>query len=91
MLIYEQNSYIFPLIGEVVEGGLDSSSIRFGIDDEEVLLGVWRSCYVLYVARVSYITSFRMYAVNQRTPTPARSRPVTESSSPMTARNCLSL
>lgn len=53
MLIYEQDGYIFPLIGKVVKGGLDGSGFCFRIDDEEVLLGVWGRCYVLYVAGIS--------------------------------------
>jgi hypothetical protein len=40
MLIDEQDGYIFAVTGVAVEGGFDGRVLRFGIDDEEVLLGI---------------------------------------------------
>lgn len=51
------------------------------------------TCYMaLELAGVqAFECMIRQIEESRHTPTPASSRPVTESSSPMTARNCLSL
>ena len=47
MLVDEQDGYIFAVTGIAVEGGFDGGGLCFGIDDEEVLLGVRGLRYVL--------------------------------------------
>ena len=47
MLIDQQNPNILPLVREVVECALDGRVVCFGVDDEEVFLGVWWVGYVL--------------------------------------------
>lgn len=47
MLINQHNSNILPLLREIRKGLLDRCVLRFGVDDEEVLLGVGGGRYVL--------------------------------------------
>lgn len=42
VLVDKQNGNVLALLGELVEGSLDSRVFGLGIDDEEVLLAVWR-------------------------------------------------
>jgi len=42
MLIDQENSNILSLAREAREGGLDRCGLGLGVDDEEVLLGIWR-------------------------------------------------
>ncbi len=48
MLIDKQNPNILSLAGEFVECSFDRSGFGLGVDDEEVLLGVWVVGYVLF-------------------------------------------
>ncbi len=41
MLVDEYNSYILPLLCVAVKCGFNGRGLRLGVDDEEVLLGVW--------------------------------------------------
>ena len=102
VLVDEENRNILALAGVIVESLFDGMVVCLCIDDEEVLLGFWGWGYVLFGSASCVGGSF-----GALTPMPARSRPVTESweevsiilsgqlvdrtSSPMTARNCLSL
>jgi len=47
MLIYEQDSNIFAVLGEALEGGFDGGIFSLLVNDEEVLLCVWRCGDVL--------------------------------------------
>jgi hypothetical protein len=47
VLVDQQHGNVFPLLGEVLEGFLDSRCFGLGIDDEEVSLGVWAVCDML--------------------------------------------
>jgi len=47
MLIYEQDGDIFAVLSEALEGIFDGSVFGLLVDDEEVLLGVWRCGDVL--------------------------------------------
>ncbi len=47
MLINEQDTNILPLGRETVKGIFNSCIVGLGVDDEEVLLRVWRLCDVL--------------------------------------------
>lgn len=106
MLVDQQNGNVLALAGEAVECCLDGAVFRLGVDDEEVLLRVWRLGDVLYI--VSPLCLDLSLSSWGLTPTPASSMPVTVSyhtlamgtedrgerrrtSSPMTARNCRSL
>lgn len=42
MLVDQHNANVFPLGRESLECLLDGRGIRLGVDDEEVLLRVWR-------------------------------------------------
>jgi len=42
MLVYEQDGDVLALGSEAIEGSLDGAVVGFGVDDEEVLLRVWR-------------------------------------------------
>ena len=53
MLIDENNSDILPLGRESLKCLLDSSCVSLGVDDEEVLLRVWRGRNVLS-SRISH-------------------------------------
>ena len=55
MLVDENNSDIFPLGRESLKRLLDSSRIGLGVDDEKVLLRVWRGRNVLS-SRISHGT-----------------------------------
>jgi hypothetical protein len=41
VLVNEQDSDIFALLGKLVERGFDGCVLRLCVDNEEVLLGVW--------------------------------------------------
>lgn len=85
VLINEQNGNVLALRGEAVKRGLDGVVVRLGVHDEEVLLRVGRWRYVLYGGRE--ISRVRKVGGGEevegsgggRTPTPARSMPVTVS------------
>jgi hypothetical protein len=47
VLVDQQHGNVFPLLGEVLEGLLDSRRFGLGVDDEEIPLGVWAVCDVL--------------------------------------------
>lgn len=49
MLIYEQNGNVLPLSRELVECGFDGRVLRFGVDNEIVLLRGGRVCHMLYI------------------------------------------
>ena len=53
MLVDENNSDIFPLRRESLKRLLDGSRISLGVDDEEILLRVWRGRDVLS-SRISH-------------------------------------
>ena len=42
MLVNQEHSNVLPLLGEVLERPFDLRGLGFGINDEEVSLGVWR-------------------------------------------------
>ena len=48
MLVDEHDGNILPLTRELVECGLEGSSIGLGVYDEEVLLRVWWAGYMLF-------------------------------------------
>lgn len=52
MLIDQQDRNVLPLGCELIEGGFDGAVLSLGVDDEEVLLRVWRLCYVLLLSTV---------------------------------------
>lgn len=82
MLIDEQDGYIFAVTSIAVESGFNGGCLGSGIDDEEVLLGVRRLCYVLdpFGQNGQYrIGAQYVWKGAKRTPMPARSKPVTES------------
>lgn len=76
MLVDEQDTNILPLTRELVESGLDGSSIGLGVYNKEVLLRVWWTGDVLFESVCGSSTSRRG---NAHTPMPASKRPVTES------------
>lgn len=41
MLVNQEHSNVFPLLGEVLERPFDLRGLGFGINDKEVSLGVW--------------------------------------------------
>jgi hypothetical protein len=47
VLVDQEDSNVLALGSELVEGGLDGRVLGLGVDDEEVLLAVWRLCNVL--------------------------------------------
>lgn len=58
MLVNQDDGNIFPFLGEVVECFVNRRGFGFGIDYQEVALGVWRVCDMLLqenivLARVS--------------------------------------
>lgn len=77
VLVDKQNGDILALIGEAIEGCLDGRVFSLGIDDEEVLLSVRRGSDMLNgLLEREVIQEVRG---GRRTPTPARSMPVTVS------------
>jgi len=48
MLIDQHDPDILPLLRKVCKGVLDGGGFGFGVNDEEIALGVGRFCYVLY-------------------------------------------
>ena len=46
MLVYKQNRNVFPLLREFVKSALDGAVFSLLVDDEEILLAVWRICDV---------------------------------------------
>jgi len=81
VLIDKQNPNILPLFGELVEGCFDGGGFGFGVDDEEVFGGGGRGRYVLFLIFARGLVGGGKVVMGgvQRTPMPARSRPVTES------------
>lgn len=76
MLVDQHNANVFPLGRESLKCLLDGRGIRLGVDNEEVLLRVWRGRDML----PSGISHDRAHGeASKLTPIPARSRPVTES------------
>lgn len=47
VLVDQEDSNVLAVVGEVVEGSLDGRVLGLGVDDEEVLLAIWRLCDVL--------------------------------------------
>ncbi len=47
MLVDEDNANIFPFLGELFESGLDGCSIGLVVHDQEILLCIGASRYVL--------------------------------------------
>ena len=47
VLVDEQYSYVIPAMGVLIKGLLDGGRFCFGVDDEEILLGVRRLCHML--------------------------------------------
>lgn len=82
VLVDKQDSDILALGSEVIECRFDSSILRLCVDDEEVLLVVRRLGYVLD-SQINFSVPFRLSQLRStaiiRTPTPARSMPVTVS------------
>jgi len=76
MLVYKQDGDIFAILREALKGVFDGSIFGLLVDDEEVLLGVWRCGNVLSECQSEKVG---MRDRGGRTPTPARRRPVTES------------
>jgi hypothetical protein len=103
MLVYQQDGNVLSLLGEPVEGLLDGSRLRLVVDHQEVLLRVGSRCNMLW--RVSYcnlapssgpLRRFQPATAQSRSPVqrqcaPPYARSDDRTSSPMTARNCLSL
>lgn len=54
MLVDEKDGNVFPLLGELVEGGFDGRRLGLVIDDEEVLLIIRRRCDVLTTDDISF-------------------------------------
>jgi hypothetical protein len=52
MLIYEQDGDIFAVLGEALKGIFNGGIFRLLVDDEEVLLGIWRGGDVLRGGRL---------------------------------------
>jgi hypothetical protein len=77
MLVYEQNGDVFAVLREALKGSFNGGVLGLLVDDEEVLLGVWRSGDVLF--GVDQSGDSKAGTAGLRTPTPARRRPVTES------------
>lgn len=53
MLVDEQDGNVLPLLGELVERGLDSGRLGLAVNDKEVLLVVRRRCDMLIAGKVS--------------------------------------
>ena len=49
VLVDQQNRNVLALLRELVEGSLDGRVLGLRVDDEEVLLAVWRLRDVLYM------------------------------------------
>lgn len=49
MLVDKNDANILTLLCELVKGGLDGGGVCLAVDDEEVLLGVGSSRYVLQI------------------------------------------
>lgn len=82
MLIYEHNGNILPLLRELVKSMFNGRVIRLLINNEEVFLRIRRVGYMLFTFVSEHIRSaIARYCcfADQRTPTPARRMPVTES------------
>ena len=75
MLVYKKNGNVFPLIRKAVKCSFNDRVLGLSVDNEEVFLRVWglRNMLNQSSARTWSIEGFKL------TPTPARSRPVTES------------
>ena len=53
MLVDQENPNILPLGCEPLESLFDSCIVRLAVDDEEVLLRIWRICDMLLVYQLS--------------------------------------
>lgn len=105
VLVYQDNANVLAL-NKLVEGGLDGGIVGLAVYHQEVLLRVWARRHMLSGCQVGFPASCRPRNLHQcrrgadRLPSPgsrsagAHVKPATSScrtSSPITARNCLSL
>jgi hypothetical protein len=80
MLIDEQNGNILPLLGKLIKRGFDRGVFGFAVHHQEVLLRIRRLRDVLPEGgSVSEVVRCLVIPGRALTPTPANSRPVTES------------
>lgn len=77
MLVDQDDANVLSLLGEAVEGRLDSGVVRLGVNNEEVLLRIGASGDMLYTELDPHCDNFQIGEI--LTPMPARSSPVTES------------
>lgn len=77
MLVDKKDRDIFAVVSETIEGLFDGWVVGFGIHDQEVLLCVRRLCDMLQ-AMIQHIAHLSG-SMGSPTPTPASSKPVTES------------
>lgn len=67
MLVDEQNRNVFPLLCELVEGALDGRGLGFRVDDQVVLLRVWRLGHVLCCSWISpVLLSLKLLYISSR-------------------------
>lgn len=77
MLVDQDDANVLSLLGEAVEGRLDSGVVRLGVNNEEVLLRIGASGDMLRTKLDPHFDNFQIGEI--LTPMPARSSPVTES------------
>ena len=75
VLVYKKDGNVFPLIRKAVKCSFNGRVLGLSVDNKEIFLRVWglRNMLNQFLARTWSMERFKP------TPTPARSRPVTES------------